>query len=147
MAEQRTYSTAEVCDLFSISRSTLFRWEKEDWFPSVERDEMGQRQYTDTHLRAIAHYLQQRYKRQFEQALGAEDERRMLTVLRVLSFIKFLEGRMEGLQELAEYNELPDHMIRQLLRFALDRYTPSDPEFCKVMEVVHEQCRKRHQGG
>ncbi len=146
MARKHTYSTVEVCELFGISRSTLFRWEKEGWFPHVERDEMGQRLYTDTHLRAIAQRLKERYKRQYEQALSAEDKRRMENLARALSFVKFLEGKMEGLQELAEYDELPDHIITQLLRFALERHTPSDAEFCQIMYVVYDQCRKRTEG-
>lgn len=141
---ERTYSTVEVCNLFGISRSTLFRWEREAWFPRVERDETGQRLYTNDHLRAIADYLRRRYKRQLEQAMNAEDRGRMLTIMRALSFVKFLQGRMEGLQELAEYNELPDAMVRQLLRYALEHYAPSDPEFCQIIHVLHTHCQKRN---
>ncbi len=146
MARKHTYSTVEVCELFGISRSTLFRWEKEDWFPHVERDAMGQRLYTDTHLQAIAQRLRERYKRQYDQAATTEDKRRMENLARTLSFVKFLEGKIEGLQELAEYDELSDHIVTQLLRFALDRYSPSDPEFCQIVYVVYDQCHKRTQG-
>ena len=41
----RSYNTASVCRFFDISKSTLFRWEREGTLSSVGRDQHNQRRY------------------------------------------------------------------------------------------------------
>ncbi len=143
MPIRRTYSTVEICELFGISKSTLFRWERESWLPPVPRDANGQRQYTNVHLKAIAKRLRKRYSGQYEQASKSEDVERMATIQQTLSYIKFLEGDPTGLQELKAHPSLPGHIIRHLTRILADYYTPDDPEYCDLVHVLYKHCRKR----
>ena len=145
MTIQRAYSTVEVCDLFGISKSTLFRWERESWLPPVPRDANGQRQYTNQHLKAIAERLRQRYKGQFEQASKAEDEERMGVILQTLAYLKFLEGNPTGLEELKAHTSLPTHIVHHLARILAEYYTPDDPEFCDIVQVLHTHCKGRRE--
>lgn len=52
-----TLSSSEVCAIFGISKSTLFRWEREGIIPEVPRVRVGlmeERVYGAEHLRRIA---------------------------------------------------------------------------------------------
>ena len=73
MAEDRTYSTAEICDMFGVSKSTLFRWERDGLLPSVDRDVNGQRQYSQIHLEAISGRLIKRLGKEMVQAATREN--------------------------------------------------------------------------
>ncbi|MGA2193339.1 MAG: MerR family DNA-binding transcriptional regulator, partial [Nitrospirota bacterium] len=42
-AELKKFKTKEICKLYDISRSTLFRWENEGLITDVERDWRGWR--------------------------------------------------------------------------------------------------------
>ncbi len=147
MAIERTFSTAEICELFGISKSTLFRWERDRRIPTVPRDANGQRRYSNAHLQAIAERLRERYKRQFAEAANSEDTGRMQTIAQTHSFIKFLQGEPVGLQELEAYDALPPHLIRHLTRILADYYTPDDPEYCGIIRVLAKQCRLKARSG
>jgi DNA-binding transcriptional MerR regulator len=133
------YSPAEICEMFSISKSTLFRWEREGWFPRVGRDLTGQRQYTQDHLRAISQKQKEQLAKQFERAAGTEDDAGLREIAEAVSLRKFLEGDMTGLYELAEYPQLSLQNIRQLLRTAMERCEPGEGIFCEIIRVVWEQ--------
>jgi DNA-binding transcriptional MerR regulator len=49
----RKYKTKEICDLFDISRATLFRWESEGLLVGVGRDWRGWRVYDERNLKNI----------------------------------------------------------------------------------------------
>jgi DNA-binding transcriptional MerR regulator len=57
MAERKkAYKTKEICDLFDISKATLFRWEREGLISEVGRDWRNWRLYSDrtvTEIRRI----------------------------------------------------------------------------------------------
>jgi DNA-binding transcriptional MerR regulator len=54
MAQPRkNYTTKEICDLFDISKATLFRWEREGLISRVGRDWRNWRLYSDRNLREI----------------------------------------------------------------------------------------------
>jgi DNA-binding transcriptional MerR regulator len=55
VAQQRKklYKTKEICDLFDISKATLFRWEKEGRISNVGRDWRNWRLYSDRNLKEI----------------------------------------------------------------------------------------------
>ena len=53
MMAEATYSTAEVWQLLRISKSTLFRWEKDGLITPPDRDLRQQRQYTIDHIREV----------------------------------------------------------------------------------------------
>lgn len=48
------YRTAEVCEIAGISRTTLFRWLKNDLLPeNVARDRRGWRLFTETDVELL----------------------------------------------------------------------------------------------
>jgi DNA-binding transcriptional MerR regulator len=52
--------TKEICKLYDISRSTLFRWETEGLITGVERDWRGWRLYHDKNLKEIEKIIRQK---------------------------------------------------------------------------------------
>jgi ActR/RegA family two-component response regulator len=53
MPEQKFYSSKEVCDNLQISKSTLFKWEREGLITRVRRDWRGWRLYDEHNLEEI----------------------------------------------------------------------------------------------
>jgi DNA-binding transcriptional MerR regulator len=53
LPEKKTYKTREICELFDISKVTLFRWEKEKKISNVSRDWRGWRVYSEAHVKEI----------------------------------------------------------------------------------------------
>jgi len=144
MNSQRAYSPAEICKMFGISKSTLFRWEQEPWFPRASRDLSGQRQYTQEHVRAISENQKRKLGREYQRAIEQEDNHSMLEFAEALSLRKFLANDMTGLQELAEYPRLSINTIMQLVRLASEHYRPRDPMFCDILSVALTQsCKLR----
>jgi len=47
------YKTQDICDLFDISKATLFRWEREGLISSVGRDWRNWRLYSEKNLQEI----------------------------------------------------------------------------------------------
>ena len=52
-AQEKKYKTKDICKLYDISRSTLFRWEGEGLITGVERDWRGWRLYHAGNLKEI----------------------------------------------------------------------------------------------
>ena len=130
MTAEATYSTAEVCELLRISKSTLFRWEKDGLITPPDRDLQQQRQYTIDHIREIGAW---RLRKQLEQVTKAESdpsaEERMDSLAEYISLTKFVAfDDISGLYELAERTELSTRTMQQLLRAASER-EPTDEAF------------------
>lgn len=142
MGVNRVYSPAEVCEMFDISKSTLFRWEQKHWFPAVARDLSNQRQYTSEHIRAITEEQKAKLSKQLERVFEAGDVTAYREVLRAVSMYKFLEGDRTGLCELSQYPTLPPGLVRQLLEMATKEYELGDPHLNDVLEIVLDQSRK-----
>ena len=53
VTKTKAYKTREICELYDISRATLFRWESEGLITGVERDWRGWRIYHQDNLREI----------------------------------------------------------------------------------------------
>lgn len=141
MPNQVYYSPADICEMFGIAKSTLFRWESEGWLPRVGRDLNGQRQYTLEHIKTISERQRQQLGRQLAQVAEVEDKRRLEEISETLSLLKFLKGNEDsviGLSELAEYEHPSPQTIRQLQLTALKQYEPGDVLFTKIAEVVYE---------
>jgi len=47
------FKTKDICKIYDISRSTLFRWESEGLITGVERDWRGWRLYHQKNLKEI----------------------------------------------------------------------------------------------
>ena len=137
--KERSYSTAEICEMFNISKSTLFRWEREGLLPSIPRDISGQRKYGPEHLRLISERQKEKLGRRFEQIAEDGDEESYWEISEALSLNKFLEGDSTGLFELAEHPRVSAETQVQLLRIALDHYQPGDPVFQEIIRIIHEQ--------
>jgi len=56
----RRFSTLEVCQLFDISKATLFRWEREGLISTPPRDWRNWRLYTTTNLEEIKRIIKRR---------------------------------------------------------------------------------------
>ena len=59
-AKKRLYKTNEICDLFDISRATLFRWERQGFISGPPRDWRNWRLYTADNVEEIRQVMQGR---------------------------------------------------------------------------------------
>ncbi len=50
---KKLYKTNQICDLFDVSRATLFRWEREGLISGPPRDWRNWRLYTADNVREI----------------------------------------------------------------------------------------------
>jgi DNA-binding transcriptional MerR regulator len=141
MIKQQIYATAEVCEMFGISKSTLFRWEREGLLPPVPRDISGQRQYNLDHISAISEKQKKRLGKQFAHAIKSGDERSLLKISEAVAIRKFLEGDITGLYELAELPEVSNETLLQIMQIGLDQYEPGDRTFCEIIRVLWEHTR------
>ncbi len=136
MAKERNYSTAEICEMFSISKSTLFRWEREDLLPPIPRDITGQRQYTQAHISAISERQKAQLSKRFQRASEAGDETSLQMIAEAVSLRKFLEGDITGLYELSELETISHDTQKQLMQMGLEQFEPGDPVFCEIIRVL-----------
>lgn len=59
-ADEKLYSPGEVCELFDLARTTLFRWEELDEIPRAIRDDKDRRTYRWEHLQSIARLVRKK---------------------------------------------------------------------------------------
>ena len=141
--DDRTYTTAETADLCGISKSTLYRWERESKLPPPSRDLRGRRQYGKEDLVRIAQFaltepVRERIAQINRQAGEPEDEpaRKLLGELHEdYSLDKFVVlGDRTGLDELRERENLKSTTILRLLEEAL-RYEPEEEVFKEIVKI------------
>jgi len=58
--QPRRLSTLEVCQVFDISKATLFRWERAGMISTPPRDWRNWRLYTETNLDEIKRMIKKR---------------------------------------------------------------------------------------
>lgn len=138
---ERTYSTAEICRLCKLSKSTLFRWEREGIkgvppFPPVGRGINDERQYTSKHIEWINKYAN---KKKYRRARAADDIVRLSEIEEELTLRKFISQRELATLRNLGHRELSDGTIKQLLQIALEEYLPQDEIFREIIRVIHEQ--------
>lgn len=134
MPSKHTFTPAEVCALLGISKSTLFRWEKDGILPPVLRnDSNGEREYTRVHLEAIRSKL---LKSRFETASQINNLSSIASASEQLSFLKVLAGDDLGLHELEEFPQLSPGTLNQLARVAVSQYEVGEPMFNSILELV-----------
>ena len=134
----KTYSPSEICELFKITRTTLFRWENKNKISPVRRKGGRERQYTQTHIAEIAQIQLDNLKKEHRLASKSENEIWMSQILQTKSIIKtlYLED-LSGIYELAESLEtLSKETIRELLLKAAD-LEPDDALFEGIIELIH----------
>ena len=122
--------------MFNISKSTLFRWEREGGLPAIPRDISGQRRYGQAHLHMISERQKEKLGRRYQQIAEAGDEENSWEILEALALNKFIEGDITGLYELAEHAEISPETMRQLMNIALDRYEPGERIFGEIIRVL-----------
>lgn len=59
-SRNKLYKTNEVCEMFDISRATLFRWEREGLISGPPRDWRNWRLYTAENVEQIKHAMASR---------------------------------------------------------------------------------------
>ena len=57
VSKRKMYKTNEVCEMFDISRATLFRWEREGLITGPPRDWRTWRLYTVENIEQIKHVM------------------------------------------------------------------------------------------
>lgn len=57
---RKRYKTIEVCELFDVSRATLFRWEREGLISGPTRDWRNWRLYTAQQIKEIKQIIRNR---------------------------------------------------------------------------------------
>ena len=55
--KKKLYKTNEVCEMFDISRATLFRWEREGLITGPPRDWRNWRLYSTENIEKIRHVM------------------------------------------------------------------------------------------
>jgi DNA-binding transcriptional MerR regulator len=141
MKKDQIFATAEVCEMFGISKSTLFRWEREGLLPPVPRDMTGQRQYNLDHISTISERQKKQLGKQYAQAIKTGDEASLLQISEAVAIRKFLEGDITGLYELAELPEVSNETLLQIMQIGLEQYEPGDRTFCEIIRVLWEHSR------
>jgi len=139
--KDQVYSTAEICEMFGISKSTLFRWEREGQLPHIPRDISGQRQYNLDHITAISKRQKIQLGRRYAHAIKAGDEDSLQQISEAVAMRKFLEGDITGLYELAELAEVSKDTLQHIMQIGLDQYEPGDTIFCEIIRVLWEHTR------
>ena len=134
------YSPSEVCETFEIAKSTLYRWEREGKIPPAPRKISGEREYKQTHIQKIAEIKLDELTREHQRALKIGDKDRMSQILKAKSQIKALYlDDLLGLRELAEYDTIPNKIIKDLLIKASD-LDPQENLFKGIVGLVYRRC-------
>lgn len=139
--KDQVYSTAEICEMFGISKSTLFRWEREDQLPLIPRDISGQRQYNLDHIIAISERQKKQLGKRYADAIKTGNESSLQQISEAVAIRKLLEGDITGLYELAELPEVSSDTLRQIMQIGLEQYEPGDHTFCEIVRVLWEHTR------
>ncbi len=139
MADRVSFSPAQICQMFGIAKTTLFRWEQEKKISPTSRKLSGEREYTEDHVREIATIQREVLIRQYAQACQSEDKEWMgridaeITRLRAL----YLDPDL-GLRVLAETKAVTDSLRRDLLVKASGLPT-DDPTYKEILELLYRQ--------
>ncbi len=138
MKKDKKYLPVEIYKMFDISKSTLFRWEKEAGFPPLERGDNGERQYDQNHVRWIGEKKVARLKRQYQFAIKAEDLDRMEEIQTLLTKYKvlYLEDPT-GLDELP-FHRYDEETLKDLLQKATE-YESASSAFQAIVAAVYKQ--------
>ena len=160
MNNSSSLSTHEICQIFDISKSTLFRWQDAQDFPYLGRATNNQRSYNLEHLKYIANKQLIKYKKRYDQWRKGFDqiddfpeqnsailvEYKELTAEIALN--KFLIGDEIGLDELELYAGKPisESLIIRLDRIASKLYRPGDKQYTQLHKIIVTQSEELQKG-
>jgi DNA-binding transcriptional MerR regulator len=130
----RLYTPAEICRMFGISRTTLFRWERSEEISLVARDSRGERYYTVAHLRQIGQRI---LRDRYDRAHWIDDPRELEQDHKAMILFKLRIRDETGVPELKEFlPTLTNQEIENVLSAALETYKPGEPLFLRILEAV-----------
>ncbi len=136
-----TKSTEEVCRIFGISKSTLFRWEQEGRIPPPKRTgRMKERMYASAQLEAL---LMLCFRPVFNQAFAGEDCAVIANAFESLFLTKVLIGKTVGVDEIrafAKQRPLAPSTMKGLLAAAATQFSAESWEFKALVGAVHASC-------
>lgn len=137
---EMNYSPSEVCEIFEIAKSTLYRWEQEGKISQAPRKLNGEREYSQSHIQEIAQIKLKLLSREYQKAIQTEDLERMRQLQKAVSQLKALYlDDIAGLKELAEYDTMPSNIIKELLIKA-SNLDPKDRVFREIIGLVNIRC-------
>ena len=147
LSMNRQYSTAEVCNLFNVSKSSVFRWEHDGFLGEVKKGKKG-RVYSQENLKKICSLTSKKRLAQTYKYAAKIKKRNPSLAGKVLkeeeqekSVSKFLSGEYLGLQELIEgRSKIENHNIKRLLKYIIENYETHDKAFCQVIRLISEHC-------
>jgi len=130
---KRDYGTAEACKLFNISKSTLFRWERDGVLRPVARDHHNHRRYDP---KQVSEVVARKARHRYESV--ADRPELAITIIEENALAKLTSGDESGLCELAELDVLSCVTIKRLIQLA-EAYEPDDTLFTEILRVGHLQ--------
>lgn len=63
MSKDKKYYAKDICNLFDISKATLFRWESVGLISNISRDWRNWRIYSQENIEEIKHIIKSKEKR------------------------------------------------------------------------------------
>jgi DNA-binding transcriptional MerR regulator len=149
---ERTYTPAEVCELFDVARTTLFRWEEQEEIPKAVRVG-GERIYTQEHLRTIQALMRKRLREEINAASRYDQDQEHPTVdqLERLCRLEFVSPgeQKHGLQTLlalSKRHRLSEKTLDLLIKLA-SRRPIGDPLREMIWELLSTQDRLVKESG
>jgi DNA-binding transcriptional MerR regulator len=141
MARSECLSTNEVCEFFDISKSALFRWEKEGLIGQVDRSDGDQRKYCKKNMEEIIKIKFQKRCKRLKEISGKmnalEFEDKFYTWMQDKSVAKIISGNFMGVRELIELGQpINSSNTKKLMKYALEKYEPDEFRFQSILSIV-----------
>jgi len=142
--QAKSYGPVEICQMFGVTKSTLFRWEREGVLPSgkpfpvPQRDRQGERLYTPEHVRAIAEYRKEQLARQYER-VAETDLQQAEKTLQELSLLKIQYlSDTTGFFEILARRKLPVPKVLRLLSEIAERSPAVNSDNGDLWNLLHK---------
>jgi DNA-binding transcriptional MerR regulator len=141
MDRDRYYSTDEVCKMLNVSKSTLFRWERDELIPPVKRGgPKNQREYTLKHLEKIIDIQEKKLGKQFESSDIITNKKELNELWQSVALRKYIAGDLTGIMELLSYPELSNKIIKALMQKIMNDYINedkyNDKTLCAILTAI-----------
>ena len=60
---KRKYSAHQICEMFDITKNTLFKWEREGKISKIKKDWRGWRIFTDENVSEIKRIIEEKMRK------------------------------------------------------------------------------------